>query len=423
VYRWEGGRWQPLASNDDDERLMTGNSRVVVTLPADGEYQVHAAAYRETATGTYTLTANDPAAAPAAPIEQPEYIVPGWKLIGELAAGDSVADDGTFYDVYRYHHAFADTMIFQLLTAEIDAVLRIGVRENGVWREVARDDGARGSRSKLTFALPRAMYELRVGTRGPGRTGAYVLVPDTSTHDGYERLPEPTIIPGQTRAGRLEPGDSVGEAGVLEDVYTLVAEGLTTFHLRSGDFDPLVEVQARLTSGQWMVVARGDDRGTGPDSRVTHAVSPHLRYRVRVTPRRRGQGGAYTLVASRTQDFDAGTPPAPISAGQTLRGRLEETDSRDADGTFRDEWTFRGRPGETVIVTLRSDDFNPLVQVGRMVNGQWEKLKEEDGTVDTRDAALIIPLPEEGEYRIRASSHRPGETGAYTLTLESGRFY
>jgi hypothetical protein len=422
VYRWEGSGWRPLGSNDD-EPGGSRNSRVVVTLPADGEYQVHAAAFGERATGAYTLTANDPVAAapPPTPVEGPEYIVSGFKFIGELAVGDSVADDGTFYDGYRYNHALPDTMFLELLTAEVDAVLRIGVRENGVWREVARGVG-RGSRSELAVALPRRMYEVRVGTRGPGRTGAYVLVPNYIRDARYAPLPEPTIIPGQTHSGRLEPGDSVGQTGVFEDAWTLVAEGLTTVQLRSGDFDPLVEVQARLTSGPWMTVARGDGRA-GTDTRATYAVSPHIRYRVRVTAQRPGQGGAYTLVANLARDFDAGTPPAPIAAGQTVSGRLTETDSRDADGSYHDEWTFRGRPGETVTVTLRSDDFNAAVQVGRMVNGEWELLKEEDGTVDTRDAVLIVPLPEAGEYRIRAGSHRQRETGAYTLTLESPRFF
>lgn len=421
VYRWEGSAWQPLASNDD-ERQGTDNSKVVVTLPADGEYQVHASAFFERATGAYTLTANDAAAAapPPAPIHYPEFVAPGFSVIGELAAGDSVADDGTFFDRHRYY-ADTDAAVFELLSEGFEGVLRIGVLENRVWREVARDDGGQGSRTTLTLTLPpRTTYELRVGTRGPGRTGSYVLSADTSTQgDISARRPETTIIPGQTRSGRLEPGDSLRQSGVFEDVWTLVAEGLTVIDLGSVDFDPLLEVNAHLASGTPITVAGDDDGGAGTDSRVTYTLLPHVQYRIHVTTHRRGEGGAYTLAVNRAQEYDAGTPPAPIAAGETRSGRLTDTDSRDADGSYRDEWTFRGRPGETVTLTLRSEDFNALVQVGQVVNGEWQLLKEEDGTVDTRDAVLIIPLPESGEYRIRAGSHRPGETGAYTLTLES----
>jgi hypothetical protein len=440
IYEWDEDRWQRLGSSDDYEQVRTRGSKVVVTLLSDGEYQVHAAALYERAAGPYTLTlSSTPAtdsvttafvtdfvtdfAAVASP-DDPPFIVPGGSMAGELSAGDSVAEDGTFYDAYRYY-ASTDTAAFQLLSEAFGGVLRIGVREDGVWREVARDDGGPGPRRQLAVVLPgQATYELRVGTHDAGRTGAYVLFADAGiANDASARLPETTIVAGQTLDGRLEPGDPPGMTGAFEDVWTLVAEGLTTIDLRSGDFDPLLEVQARPAGGTWIPVAGNDDGGAGTDSRLTYSLSPDQQYRIHVTTHRRGEGGAYTLAVSRAEEYDAGAPPSPIAPGQAVSGRLADTDSRDAEGSYRDEWTFRGRAGETVTITLRSDDFNALVQVGQVVNGEWQLLKEEDGTVDTRDAVLVIPLPEAGEYRIRAGSHRPGETGAYTLTLEGGRFF
>src|SRR5687768_17846296 len=39
---------------------------------------------------------------------------------------------------------------------------------------------------------------------------------------------------------------------------------------------------------------------------------------------------------------------SPISPGETLDGRLSESDTEEADGSFREEWTFRGEAGETL---------------------------------------------------------------------------
>lgn len=68
---------------------------------------------------------------------------------------------------------------------------------------------------------------------------------------------------------------------------------------------------------------------------------------------------------------------------------------------------------------MRSEDFNTLVQVWVMENGEWQRLKDAYGSPD---AVLSVVLPASGEYRIRAGSQQRGETGAYTLTLES-RFF
>ncbi|HYR06908.1 MAG TPA: hypothetical protein VEQ60_04050 [Longimicrobium sp.] len=297
------GRWEELARNDDGGGFL--DSKIRITLPADGEYELHAGAYRERVTGAYILSvasgSETGAAASVATSTDPDdlpILAPGGSKDAELAAGDDVAEDGAFYDAYRYFASAGETATFELLSEEFDALLRIGVRENGVWREVARDDdGGRGTHSEVTMRFPaQAEYEIRAGTMGAGRTGAYSLFSMTSIHDDIAaRLPATTIVPGQTRAGRLETGDGRGETGAFEDVWETTGGGRVTIDLRSGDFDPMVSVFARQPDGSWRQLASDDDGGVGHDSRLVVDLPPTGHYRIHVSAYRTHESGAYRL--------------------------------------------------------------------------------------------------------------------------------
>lgn len=118
----------------------------------------------------------------------------------------------------------------------------------------------------------------------------------------------------------------------------------------------------------------------------------------------------------------AGTAAAQSSlrAGQTVSGHLGGSDPTMGDDSFYDLWSYRGRAGERVKVTLRSDDFDSYLAVGRMVNGRFEEIAEDDDGAGGSDAQVVLTLPESGVYAIRANTLFGGKTGAYTLALETG---
>jgi hypothetical protein len=309
LYRWEAGRWQLLSSNDDEAGGET-NSRVAVTLPADGEYQVHTAAFRENAAGAYTLTVirgPDPASAvaaapPADPDELP-FLAPGGGKEGELAAGDAVGEDGASYDAYRYFASAGETATFELATEYFDAVLRIGVRQDGVWREVARDDdGGGGTQSELTITFPaQAEYELRAGAVAAGAAGPYSLFATTDIHAGIEAgMPPGTLTIGHTSVGRLEDGDERGDRGAPLDVWTVLGTvgNRLTIDLRSNDFDPLVRIYAERPDGTWQLLGENDDDGVDMDSRLTVTLPATGRYRIHASAYRPEARGQYRLSAS-----------------------------------------------------------------------------------------------------------------------------
>ena len=106
-----------------------------------------------------------------------------------------------------------------------------------------------------------------------------------------------------------------------------------------------------------------------------------------------------------------------IAYGQTMNGALQPTDRLAEDNSFYDAWTFTGRAGETVEITLESEEFDTFLVLGRMDGGRWTQLEANDDGEGTTDSRIVYTLPQDGEYVIRANSLQPGETGGYTLTL------
>jgi hypothetical protein len=109
-----------------------------------------------------------------------------------------------------------------------------------------------------------------------------------------------------------------------------------------------------------------------------------------------------------------------IVPGELTRGTLATSDPRLRDGTYYDEWTFQGRRGETVIVTMESRDFDAFLHLGAVRGGVYQDLASDDDGGGNNNARVEVQLPDNGTYVIRANS-LGRSTGAYTLTLISDR--
>jgi hypothetical protein len=87
------------------------------------------------------------------------------------------------------------------------------------------------------------------------------------------------------------------------------------------------------------------------------------------------------------------------------------------DGGSYDAYGFRAEQGQRVIITLNSDDFDPLVRVGRMAGGDFVELAHnDDGPDQGLNSRLVFTAPTAGDYVIRATAVQDG-TGAYTIGL------
>lgn len=110
-----------------------------------------------------------------------------------------------------------------------------------------------------------------------------------------------------------------------------------------------------------------------------------------------------------------------LQLGKGGSGSLASTDSRlESDSSFYDMWSYTGRAGETIRVTLTSTDFDTYLSVGRNDGGEFSELDSDDDGAGGTDSKVVVTLPEDGEYAVRVNSLSAGETGAYTLLVEQG---
>lgn len=110
----------------------------------------------------------------------------------------------------------------------------------------------------------------------------------------------------------------------------------------------------------------------------------------------------------------------PVAAGQTVSGRLDAGDPRHQEHGSRkpyDTYVIRGRPGDRVIVEMRSEDFDAKLHWGRRTAGGWELVRADDDGGEGRDARLMVALGAEGEHELRASAFSDTDEGAYELRL------
>jgi hypothetical protein len=254
--------------------------------------------------------------------------------------------------------------------------------------------------------------------------------PDVSTQN-LARLPR--IAVGQTVTGRLADGDFVRPDGSYADSYVYMGRAgeRITVTQRSRDFDSWVVVDDPRGPMQ----EHDDDSGGDLDSELTVTLphdGPYLivansvaaqatgSYQVMLRSAGRGavdpgSGGA----GARGTIADLGRMRLPrIAAGQTVSGQLSTSDFlRTDDNTYADGYTYAGRAGERLTITMRSGSFDSWL-VFDDPNGPMRENDDDGG--GGNDSQLTVTLPHDGNYVIVANSVSRS-SGAYTLSVQSGR--
>lgn len=229
-----------------------------------------------------------------------------------------------------------------------------------------------------------------------------------------------TLSLGETRTGRLEPGDLTLPSGEYMDRWGFVGrEGETlTIDLISSDFDPYLILQ-RPDGTQF----DNDDRAPGDlNARASQRLTLDGRYSIVVTTYSPGETGAYTLtvtpgLAPPPPDPDAvaeAAPPIPVALGFQAQGTLAPGDTRLHSGRFVDEYVFEGQAGHQVMIDMRSTALDCHLT---LIHPRGEQTINDDLAPGRLDSHIELTLPDSGTYRLRASSYRAGETGAYGIAI------
>jgi hypothetical protein len=107
----------------------------------------------------------------------------------------------------------------------------------------------------------------------------------------------------------------------------------------------------------------------------------------------------------------------PIRLGQSLVGRLVQTDQKFSDGSRYKMYAFVGNKGDTVAVDLSSDDFDANLLIA---DASGNSLARNDDGGDKCNARLTFVPRATGNYRVYANSSAQAELGEYRLSLARG---
>jgi hypothetical protein len=108
--------------------------------------------------------------------------------------------------------------------------------------------------------------------------------------------------------------------------------------------------------------------------------------------------------------------PRTIRIGQSLEGELTAREREARRDWVVDYFDIRGTRGETVTISLISQDFDPYLDLDK---GEQHVAEDDDGG-DILDARLVYRFTDNDTYRISVTSAERTETGRYTLRVDRG---
>ena len=433
--------------NDDDESERgSRNSRVVVTMPADGELRITATSYQSGDSGAYTISVEGPggpnggantvasngdggignAAQNRGPARPATAITVGSVTNGALASGDSTLRSGEFYDSYTFQGRRGQAVDIRLSSTAFDPYVMIAGPNNFSQQN---DDDAEGGQnnknSRLLVTLPAdGQYRIQATSYQSGERGAYRLSVAPASAGAAPAQGTPLLI-GQTARGALASADEAGANGAVQDRFRFQGRRgqRVSLDMRSGAFDTMVALVAPSGSRE-----QNDDAAQGQtNSLLETSLSEDGEYTVIATSYASGGIGAYeltlrTLAAAgeRSTAVSAAGPAATggaLQIGSTTNGRLAAGDATLQSGEFLDRYTFQGRRGQAIAVDMASGDFDPYLIVNAPSGAQQDN---DDAAQGSTSARVAWTLPEDGAYTIRATSYQAREAGNYTLRLSGG---
>jgi len=165
---------------NDDADGGGHDSRLVVTLPADGDYVIAATSYASGESGRYRLTVRDGSGYEA---PRPEFartdgaqqtggrIDIGDAVSGVLQSGDATLNSGEYVDTYTFQGQRGSRLAVELTSSAFDAYTMLTTPSG---EQIDNDDGEDGTNSRLDTVLTESgEYRVSVTSFAAGETGSY----------------------------------------------------------------------------------------------------------------------------------------------------------------------------------------------------------------------------------------------------------
>lgn len=361
----------------------------------------------------------------------------GETVSGSLTSRDSRMFNGARFELWIYSGSRGERLFITLRSIQFDAYLLVQPFPGGRSPLLARDDDSGGgSDARVEFVLPEdGDYVITVTSAQRGETGAYRLAVERGSAAARQpRAVKPpdaakpavagprVLVPGRRVAGTLSSATR-GRVGAAEGDWRYVGHAgeTITLNLRSSEFDPFLTLYSVGPQAATRV-AQDDNGGGGLNSRIVYRIPADGEYVARAERRQPGRSGSYTLSFSSSAGGSRAADDRSIAPNTAVSSELDGSDPKMRDGTPYELWTYVGRAGETIRITLRSNDFDAFVSIGTVTNGVFTEIESADDGAGGTHSRLDITLPFAGEYAIRANSLSPRRPhGDYILRIDSLR--
>lgn len=397
-------------TSDDDS---AGDLDSRATFESEGGlYRIRATSFSMGELGDYSLAVRD-----LGRLVRPTPLRLGRTYRGALDQTDPLTDAEGHFDSYGFHLEAGERAQFIARSDAFDVFLTVAVRDEAGHEFLVFDNDGLGdgtTNSRLTFIAPESGdYELWVTSLAmTAETGAYTL----ESRDLGPEQPSASLVIGATIEGQLQDGDNLTFDATFYDGFSFrgVAGQRVRVDMASPDFDTFVLLGIHGADGLNAIGENDDVRSGDTNSSLSMVLPSDALYEVWATSYAAGEAGAYTLTLS-----DLGPEPEPGSLllGSTVRGELTDQDPVGANGVF-DAFQFETVAGQEVRITLTSNAFDAYVELGRMQDGVFTLIAEDDDSLSDLNSLLVFTPEDSGPYVVRARSYSSGESGAYVLSVE-----
>jgi hypothetical protein len=320
--------------------------------------------------------------------------------LGEIGYNETVywyLNDGV-RDEWRFYGDEGDILNIIFESDDFDAYLEL-VDPDGLI--VAEDDDSGGDRNAALVYELETSGTFTIIARAYGDTGEGEYALTLEEYFVTEPTPSPTDEPG-TGGGEIEIDEVV--SGTLldgaEDLWTFDATAGTTIliELASEDFDCVLE----LLDEDGNELAYDDDSAGDGDSLIENfTLDSSGTYVIVVRAYNNSGGGDYDLTLLGIEENDI---------------EYDDLVSDTLTADTEDLWTFSGASGDTITISLESDDFDTVLQ---LLDGDgFEIAYDDDGGGSSNSLIWNFVLPETGFYTILVRAFSEDGAGDYDLSLE-----
>lgn len=239
-----------------------------------------------------------------------------------------------------------------------------------------------------------------------------------------QTAPTPITVGGDV-SGSLDDADPTtgsDDGAYRYEDYELTASAGQRLEavLRADDFDAYLEV-FKAGDLDEAIASDDDGLGEGTHSRLRFVAPEAGNYVLRARTLSGTDGGGYTLSLSQRPPAPRAPRPTALRRDTPVNGALNSRDPESDEGARYDAYSIRLRAGDRVSITLDSEAFDPVVRIGRMVQGSFAELAQnDDGPDGGLGSRLVFTAPEDADYIVRATGLDDAAEGAYTLKLTDG---